>query len=265
MYRLRKIAKRIPVARWVWGKIRWYTSRAGMRQAVSSFAYWLSNLGSRAVECPICGWGGRTFMTAGRIPRANARCPRCKSLERHRLLCLYLRDEWAERLSQPTSVLEIGPGGYSYRMFSRYRGIRYVTVDLSSPQAMIRGDITALPFGNSEFDLVVCFHVLMYVPDDRRAMGEMHRVLRNGGVLLSSELVKSSGTELLASNFDLSAEDRARYFDDGYRVYGSALVDRLVETGFDVHVNSYASKLAKSVQEKHRLVADDVIYVCQKP
>jgi SAM-dependent methyltransferase len=262
--RLKEAVKTIPVLPWLWGKIRWYTSSAGMRQMISAIAYKFSNLGANAVECPICGWHGRVFMSAGTIPRANAKCPRCKSLERHRLLCLYLQNEWIERLNQPTAVLEIGSGEYSYKLFSHYPIAKYVTTDLFSPQAMIRSDVTALPFQSSAFDLVVCYHVLMYVPDDRRAMEEMHRVLKPDGVLLSSEPVKNAGSELLANDFELSAEDRVRRFDGGYRIYGTALVERLTATGFSVHAYPYASRLDKAIQERHRLLADDMIYVCKK-
>ena len=51
----------------------------------------LRSVGS-GVECPICSWSGREFEPGGLAGRRNRMCPRCGSLERHRMLVLYLRD-----------------------------------------------------------------------------------------------------------------------------------------------------------------------------
>ena len=48
----------------------------------------------RGVECPVCGAKYRKFLPYGYVqPRPNALCPKCLSLERHRLLWLYLTRE----------------------------------------------------------------------------------------------------------------------------------------------------------------------------
>ena len=46
-----------------------------------------------------------------------------------------------------------------------------------------QGDALQLPFANDEFDRVVAAEVLEHIPDDRRAIGELVRVLRPGGTL----------------------------------------------------------------------------------
>ncbi len=252
-----------PLAR-AWGKVRWYTSGSGIKQVTSQAAYAARNLGHHTIECPICGWYGHTFLSTGTISRPNARCPRCASLERHRLLQMYLQNEWSKRLELPASVLEIAPGSYSFWMFGKFPAAHYVTTDLLSPEAMTRSNVTSLPFQSVSFDLIVCYHVLMYVPDDRMAMSEFYRVLKHGGTLLSSENVKSTEPERLASNLELSEDQYAKQFDRAYRIYGTALVDRLIEAGFDVEANFYAQKLSFGTQQRHRLLADDVIYVCKK-
>jgi ubiquinone/menaquinone biosynthesis C-methylase UbiE len=58
----------------------------------------------------------------------------------------------------------------------------YVTADKSAPEADIHIDITAMTFGDSRFDAIVCCHVLELILDDRAAMREMIRVLRPGGL-----------------------------------------------------------------------------------
>lgn len=48
----------------------------------------------RGAECPVCGAKYRKFLPYGYVhARANALCPKCLSLERHRLLWLYLTRE----------------------------------------------------------------------------------------------------------------------------------------------------------------------------
>jgi ubiquinone/menaquinone biosynthesis C-methylase UbiE len=58
------------------------------------------------------------------------------------------------------------------------------------------GDALALPFDDGSFDTVVCTFSLCEIPDDARAIGEMHRVLRPGGLLLLADHVASTSRAL---------------------------------------------------------------------
>lgn len=51
---------------------------------------------------------------------------------------------------------------------------------------LVRGSALDLPFDDSKFDVVTCFDVLQHLPQggDRRAAGELRRVLNPGGVAL---------------------------------------------------------------------------------
>jgi SAM-dependent methyltransferase len=44
------------------------------------------------------------------------------------------------------------------------------------------GDATAMPFGDCSFDRVIAAEILEHVPHDQRAMAEIARVLRPGGI-----------------------------------------------------------------------------------
>jgi ubiquinone/menaquinone biosynthesis C-methylase UbiE len=56
-----------------------------------------------------------------------------------------------------------------------------------------QADAHALPFPDAVFDTVVCTFALCAIPDERRAVGEMIRVLRPGGlVLLADHIVGGS-------------------------------------------------------------------------
>lgn len=61
------------------------------------------------------------------------------------------------------------------------------------------GDAEALDFPSATFDTVVCTFSLCAIPDHRKALAEMTRVLRPGGVLLLADHVASSLRVLRAS------------------------------------------------------------------
>jgi ubiquinone/menaquinone biosynthesis C-methylase UbiE len=57
---------------------------------------------------------------------------------------------------------------------------------------LLQGDAQALAFPDASFDTVVCTFSLCSIPDDRRAVAEMKRVLRPGGTLLLIDHVPST-------------------------------------------------------------------------
>lgn len=100
-----------------------------------------------------------------------------------------------DRVDPGSSVLEIGTGlGIFSEMLhprvSSYRGIEYDVEACKSAQARIgieglitQGDVQAIEFSDNSFDEVVCLEVLEHLPDYRRALDEIARVLSKGGKL----------------------------------------------------------------------------------
>ena len=125
--------------------------------------------GNRYVD-PIDGSSYRKFLPYGyQKLRPNALCPGTLSLERHRLLWLYLERE-TNFLKQPLKVLHIAPEQVLYKKFKSFKHWDYITADLYSPLADVRADICALPFINHSFYLIFCNHVLEHIPDHIKAM-----------------------------------------------------------------------------------------------
>ena len=109
-------------------------------------------------------------------------------------------------------VLEVAVG--TGRNFTFYpQGVRLSGIDLSPAMLEIarkradelgvdsdlrEGDAQQLPFPDSSFDTVVCTLSLCTIPDDRRAIAEMKRVLRPGGRLLLLDHVRASSKVWLA-------------------------------------------------------------------
>ena len=135
---------------------------------------------------PIDGSRYRKFLPYGygNTLRPNALCPGTLSLERHRLLWLYLERKTGF-LSQKLKVLHVAPEQVFYHKFKPFKHWEYTTTDLHSPLADVKADICNLPFPDDQYDLILCNHVLEHIPDDLKAMAELYRVLKNDGILIA--------------------------------------------------------------------------------
>ena len=115
---------------------------------------------------PIDGKRFKTFLPYGYAnQRNNVLSPSTLSLERHRLLWLYLKNEtnfFSEdtESSSTLRVLHFAPEQAFYKRFKNMSNLDYVTTDLNSPLADVKADICNLPFKENEFDVILCNHVL---------------------------------------------------------------------------------------------------------
>jgi SAM-dependent methyltransferase len=204
----------------------------------------------RRVECPCCGSRFRRFKPAHGPDRL---CWACGALERHRSLSLYL-DRHPELLRPGMSVLHVAPEPMLRDRLSAIDGVRYVSGDLTAEFGPERIDVTDLQFADASFDLVVCNHVLEHVPDDRRAMREIARVLRPGGaaILLVPDVAAGATDE---DPLVTDPGERKRRFGqaDHVRRYGWDYVDRLRETGLRVDVERPETILGPALVERYRL------------
>lgn len=195
---------------------------------------WLS-IGS-GQECPICGWQGCQFHTIQypNKPAATHICPKCESASRHRLAYTLLKDELPQRAQ---STLHFAPET-SVTPWLKAISQQYLSVDLTSTAAMKYMDINQLRCADSEFSLIWCSHVLEHIETDERAMAELFRVLKPGG--LAVILVPIYGDVTYEDREITSAEDRLKHFyqADRVRLYGFDIVQRLEKAGFDVEILS---------------------------
>lgn len=147
-----------------------------------------------SVTCIYCGWKGpryKTFVSTEKI-RRNAVCPRCHSLERHRAFLSFFRSARSLVAMPIARVLDIAPNR-SFSDFAKHSpDLDYLSVDLKSQLAMRHMDIQALDLPDRSFDIVVCYHVLDYVPDDRKAMKELGRVLAHHGIAMIQDGILKS-------------------------------------------------------------------------
>lgn len=218
------------------------------------------------VECPVCRHTYRKFLPYGRInPRPNALCPSCLSLERHRLIWLYLRER-TPFFQQPLDVLHIAPEQCFMKAFEKQHGDRYITADLESPLAKVKMDIHHMPFADRSFDVVLCNHVLEHVDSDIHAMTEIHRVLRPGGFAILQVPFFAPVPDVTKEDPSITnPREREVHFgqDDHVRKFGKDYADRINRSGLVAHPDAFARELPQA--ERYGISQAEIIYKAVRP
>ena len=216
------------------------------------------------VLCPCCGNRARKFLAAGNNNRPNVKCPRCNSLERHRLLWLYLQNRTC-LFSDTLSVLHFAPELIFQKNLISKPNLDYVSADIASPDAMISMDITDIQCSDDSFDVILCSHVLEHVEDDQKALRELFRVLKPGGWAILQVPIDSDREVTFEDGSIVSPHERKRILGhhDHVRIYGRDYKNRLERAGFAVKVDDYIKNLGADEVRKYGL-ADEDIYLCTK-
>jgi SAM-dependent methyltransferase len=217
---------------------------------------------------PIDGKSFRMFLPYGYgKQRNNALSPSTLSLERHRLLWLYLKNETDFFASkEKKKVLHFAPEQAFYKLFRNQKNIEYTTTDLFSPLADVKADICDLPFQDNSYDIIFCNHVLEHIPDDTKAMQELFRVLKPGGMAILQIPQDLKRETTFADDSITDQKERAAIFGqyDHVRIYGRDYFDKLRSIGFTVIEEDYTNKIAPELVEKYCLAKGEIIPVCFK-
>lgn len=219
------------------------------------------------VVCPVCDHSFRKFLPYGRInPRPNALCPSCLSLERHRLIWLYLKDK-TRFFDTPLDILHIAPEACFIHRFEKLHGDKYITADIESPLAKVKMDIHQIPFEPNRFDVVLCNHVLEHVNDDLQAMREINRVLRPKGFAILQVPFFNPVPEFTIEDTTITdPRERERLFGqaDHVRKYGNDYATRIEVAGLKAIEDDYVNTLSDDVQMRFGLVRGEIIYKAEK-
>ena len=215
---------------------------------------------------PINGKSYRKFLPYGYVKqRDNALSPGTLSLERHRLLWLYLNNE-TNFFSKTLKVLHIAPEQCFYNLFKNLKNINYTTFDLNSPLADIKGDICNLPFKENSFDFILCNHVLEHINDDKKAMKELYRVLNKNGTAILQVPINQKSSKTFEDSSIVDKKERIEKFGqyDHIRLYGLDYFKKLESFGFKVDPLKYSKEFTESEITKYGLIKDEIIPVCKK-
>lgn len=219
--------------------------------------------------CICCDTSFRKFLTKGNVPRENAMCPRCMSLERTRVLDYYLDRELDIYGAFDGKILHIAPEECLQKKFVKKHGDNYIDGDINPALARHMVDLTDIPFEADTFNLIICSHVLGHIPDEEKAMKEMYRVLKPNGILLVLSVLNLESETTYEDDKNQSAEEKlAAYGEhDLVRLHGMDLADRIAQGGFD-RVESIDYRLQFSVSDQKRFSlgngAREIIFRAEK-
>lgn len=215
---------------------------------------------------PIDGKSFKKFLPYGYgTSRENVLSPSTLSLERHRLLWLYLQNE-TNFFEAPANVLHVAPEQAFYKRFRKMDNLTYTTTDLHSPLADVKADICNLPFENNSFDIIFCNHVLEHIPNDTKAMQELYRVLKKGGMAILQIPQDLSKEKTFQDDTITDPKKRAEIFGqyDHVRIYGRDYFDKLRKVGFSVQEIAYSKQLTPVELDTYRLSPNEILPVCTK-
>ena len=224
--------------------------------------YWGNN-----VDCPVCGSHFRKFLPYGYgVAMDNRLCPKCLSLERHRLLWLYLKEK-TDFFTAPLKVLHFAPEQPFLKRFESLKNLDYTTADLDSPIADLHLDVTDIQQPDNTFDVVICNHVLEHVSDANKAFAEIKRILKPNGWAILLVPINPDVDTFEAPNVT-DPKERERLFGqyDHVRQFGRDYAGVLRKAGFDVTEDRLYYELPELQRERMRLArrGEEVIYRCNK-
>lgn len=212
-------------------------------------------------ECPICGFSGH-FHAEIHFPdvfRFDALCPRCVSLPRTRMLWHVITRE--ALIGKDGIVLHFAPEKcIAGRLRNMARGYR--TADLYEPGVDLKLNIEQIDLEDASQDVVICSHVLEHV-DDGKAIGELYRIVKPGGVALIMVPIWLGWATTYEAEPMLDRAARRLHYGRGdhLRRYGSDLLQRLKAPGFAVEIASASG----GDTVRYGLTPGEVVLKCIRP
>jgi SAM-dependent methyltransferase len=215
-------------------------------------------------HCTVCGSTVFRFEPFGINPRPDARCGSCGALERHRLVWLFFQQRTDLFNGRQKRVLHVAPERALENKLQKRLGPGYLSADLFEPRAMEEMDITDIQYPDETFDVIYCSHVLEHVTDDRKAMTELHRVLKRDGWAVL--LVPITADETFEDPSIVDPAERLEAFgqEDHVRRYGPDYIDRLHEAGFMVETTTAADFMDEQAVRGLGLTAGGKIFYCTR-
>ena len=220
------------------------------------------------VECPVCEKSFRKFLSYGSdvAHREGVLCPYDLTLERHRLMWLYLKDHSNFFTAENLKVLHIAPEQCYHKGFKRQKNLDYLTGDLVSPIADIHFDLHDIPLEDNRFDVVFCNHVMEHVDDPIQCMSELHRVMAPGGWGIMQVPQDLNRAETYENPSIVTPEDREKHFwqKDHVRLFGRDYPDWLRKAGFKVEEFDKNKHYGEELLDRYRIAKSEILYIVSK-
>lgn len=238
------------------------------RQTLIKFSYFFSILirpfyAGNKVECPICGKHFRKFLPYGYGEAMDNRlCPNCLSLERHRLLWLYLKEK-TSFFTDDLKVIHFAPEQPFLKRFKSLKNLDYTTADLDSPIADLHLDVTNIDLPDNTYDVLICNHVLEHVNDVNKAFSEIRRILKPDGWAILMVPINPN-VDTFEDPAITDPEERKRLFGqyDHVRQFGRDYAEVLEKAGFGLKIDRLYYELSEDQRERMRLAreGEELVY-----
>lgn len=155
-------------------------------------------------------------------------CPSCNANDRDRHLWLYMKASGVVGSLEGANILHMAPEWGLEPLIEACKPGSYVRGDLFPTHAHYqRVDLENLDFGNDSLDLVICNHVLEHVHHLEKALSEIFRCLKPGGLLIA----QTPYAPVLKHTFEMkhipdAATAKLLYGqEDHVRLFGGDIVD----------------------------------------
>lgn len=205
-------------------------------------------------ECNICTTKLKKFVL---LENGQLICPMCGSLPRTRRLNLILENEF---LKPKAFFLDFSPSRMLYKKWKKRKDIHYYPTDFENEfLSDYQYDITRINIEDNTFDLIVCYHILEHIINDKKAMSELYRVLKTGGNLLIQTPFKEG--EIYEDYSVKTEEERLMHFGqkDHVRIYSvKGLENRLKEAGFNTEIRIFDEDIYLG------LAKNETVIICKK-
>jgi len=220
------------------------------------------------VECPVCERKFSKFLSYGSkvAHRENVLCPYDLTLERHRLMWLYLKNESNFFTAEKLDILHIAPEQCFHGKFKAQKNLNYLTGDLESPIADLHFDLHQIPLEDNRFDVVFCNHVMEHVDDPIQCMKELFRVMKPNGWAIMQVPQDMSREITYEDQTIVTPEDREKHFwqKDHVRLFGRDYPQWLEKAGFTIEIYDVQKNFDKQTIDKFRLMKDELLYIARK-
>jgi SAM-dependent methyltransferase len=230
---------------------------------------WLKiKLAGDNVVCTCCKKSFKEFAPFGETRRANAWCPNCESLERHRLLWMFFENK-TNLYTAPIKLLHIAPETVFFHRLKKHANIDYKPCDIF-PSLYPRGteyfDVLNHDLPNNSFDVIICNHVFQYIEEDRKAMKSLYNLMKPGGWGILQVPINTKKTKTFEDPTITDPLERMKAFGlkEHVRYYSYDYADRLREAGFIVTVIDYTKEFSAEEITRYGFYKGDAIYYCTK-